>query len=106
MIGTLEMKNGHLCIVTTSEDWQEPRLVVSYWSLGLENDPGLHPIGERVQTYPRDSMTNWQWIGNGHSREFTLDTSKTPIVTEFIPIPKPKKRGNWKWQYGEWKKAY
>ena len=92
-----EKINNKIYLTSCSEDWSEPRLIISYWEV-KNVDPELLPDNPIIYI-----MGNTHIAKTGY-KDIPLYIDDYPTKTEFIPIKPPKKNG-YKWQYGQWVKG-
>jgi len=91
----IEKRNNKVYLVESSEDWDNPRIIMSFWEVNIEQS--LIPDNSYLEKLGNAYIINTGW------KIIPLSITEFPTFTEFIPIKSPKKTG-YKWQYGKWEK--
>jgi len=89
----IEKRNNKGYMYNSCEDWDQPRIITSYWLINIDSD--LIPENAIIEKLDNAYIINTDW------KILSLNINELPDFTEFTPIKPPKKSG-YIWKYGHW----
>jgi hypothetical protein len=92
---SLEKRDNKAYLCFMAEDWELPRLIVSYYLIDI--DASLIPDNPYIDKLSDTYIVNTGW------KTIPLYIPELPTFTEFIVIKPPRKNG-YIWKYGKWNK--